>query len=62
MEKANIEYLLNIFKELTTEMPQEMIWREDGDSIELRSLGDSTVQDFGGDNWNLISSRLFEVA
>jgi hypothetical protein len=37
MENANIEYLMNIFRELTTEMPDELINRENGDIIELRS-------------------------
>ena len=37
MENANIEYLMNIFRELTTEMPDELIYRENGDIIELRS-------------------------
>ena len=39
MERANVEYLMNIFKELTTELPQDLIYRENGDSIELKSLG-----------------------
>jgi hypothetical protein len=42
MEKANKEYLINIFKELTTELPQDLIYRENGDSIELKSLGSLT--------------------
>ena len=37
MEKANKEYLINIFKELTTEMPQDLIYIENGDCIELKS-------------------------
>jgi hypothetical protein len=39
MENANFEYLLNIFRELTTELPHDLIYREDGDSIELKSIG-----------------------
>jgi hypothetical protein len=42
MEKANKEYLINIFKELTTELPQDLIYREDGDSIELKSFASMT--------------------
>ena len=42
MEKANKEYLINIFKELTTELPQDLIYRENGDSIELKRLGSLT--------------------
>lgn len=42
MEKANKEYLINIFKELTTELPQDLIYRENGDSIELKSLSSLT--------------------
>lgn len=36
MEKANIETLVNIFKALTTEMPEELLYRENGNRIELR--------------------------
>ncbi len=36
MEKANIETLVNIFKALTTEMPEELLYRENGSRIELR--------------------------
>ena len=38
MDKTNIESLINIFKELTTELPQEMIYRVSGDCIELKSM------------------------
>ena len=39
MENANIEYLLGIFRELTTELPEDLIYQENGDSIGLKSLG-----------------------
>ena len=42
MEKANKEYLINIFKELTTELPHDLIYSENGDCIELKSLGSLT--------------------
>lgn len=38
MENTNIEYLLGIFKELTTELPKELIYRETDDFFELKSL------------------------
>lgn len=38
MERNNIEYLLSIFRELTTELPQELVYHEDGDIIELKSF------------------------
>ena len=38
MDNTNIEYLLNIFKELTTELPKELIYRETDDFFELKSL------------------------
>lgn len=62
MERANIEYLLNIFKELTTELPNELIYRENDGCIELKSLEslrDTSSQDM---NWKLISSQTFEAA
>ena len=37
MENMNYEFLLSIFKELTTELPEELIYRETDDFFELRS-------------------------
>lgn len=38
MEKVNMEYLVSIFRELTTELPKELLYRETDDCIELKSL------------------------
>ena len=42
MEKANRDYLMNIFRELTTELPQDLIYIENGDCIELKSFASLT--------------------
>ena len=39
MEKANIETLVNIFKALTTEMPEELLYRENGSRIDTKNAG-----------------------
>ena len=38
MDKVNIDYLMDIFRALSTELPEQMLYRENGDSIELRTL------------------------
>ncbi len=38
MEILNMEYLVSIFRELTTELPKELLYRETDDFIELKSL------------------------
>ena len=65
MENANLEYLLKIFRELTTEMPDQMIYREDGDSIELKCAGsitDTPVMSLIDTGWNLIGNNISEAA
>lgn len=39
MDNANFDFILNIFTTLTGEIPEQMLYREDGNSIELRTLG-----------------------
>jgi len=65
MDNTNIEYLLNIFRELTTELPHELIYRENGDSIELKSIGsygDYQSHEVPERGWSFISDPLPEVA
>ena len=65
MDKTNIESLISIFKELTTELPQEMIYRVTGDSIELKTLesvGGAMVADSQLRDWNLVSSQMYGAA
>lgn len=62
MEKANIENLLNIFNQLTTELPQELIYRENNGCIELKSLdslGGSCTPDM---SWKLVSNQTYDFA
>ena len=65
MDKTNIESLISIFKELTTELPQEMIYRVSGDCIELKSM-DSFRETPGLDpadkSWRIISSQMYGAA
>lgn len=64
MDKANIDYILDIFKTLTTELPEQMLYRESGDTIELRTL-DSTMAyalDSNDKPWNLINCCMAEPA
>ena len=64
MNKINIDYALDIFRALTTELPDELLYRDSGDSIELRSPDsmDSLATDILGNGWNMIGSQMIEAA
>ena len=65
MNTANIDYILDIFRTITGDLPEQMLYREDGDSIELKTL-DSTGSGFSPDlrnnGWMMIGSRMVEAA
>lgn len=65
MDKNKINYILDIFRTLSTEVPEQMLYRENGDSIELRTL------DYSGDclplvpqdsGWKLVGCQMVEAA
>ena len=65
MDINNIEYIMDLFKTLTGEMPDQMLYRENGDSIELKTPDDSgngTMHDLQNAGWNLISCRIHAAA
>ena len=65
MDNANIEYILDIFRTLSTELPEQMLYREDGKNIELRTLDSiesSVTQELRDNGWSLISSLMTEAA
>ena len=65
MDKANIDYILDIFKTLSTELPEQMLYREDGENIALRtldSIGSSLAQELQNNGWSLIGSAMTEAA
>ena len=65
MDNANIEYILDIFRTLSTELPEQMLYREDGKNIELRtpdSIESSVTQELRDNGWSLISSLMTEAA
>lgn len=65
MEKAKIDYILDIFKTLTSELPEQMLYRDNGDSIELKtldSIGSCLPQALQNNGWKLIGCQMGEVA
>ena len=65
MDKNKIDYILDIFRTLSTEVPEQMLYRENGNSIELRtpdSTAGSMSMDLQDDGWNLIGCRMIEAA
>lgn len=65
MDMAKVDYILDVFKILTSELPEQMLYRENGDSIELRTL-DSIIgcppSESLGSGWKLIRSQVVEAA
>jgi hypothetical protein len=65
MDKTNVDFILDIFKTLSNELPDQMLYREDGDSIELRTLDsieECLSQDMQSNGWNLITSHAAAAA
>lgn len=65
MDNAKIDYILDIFRTLTSELPEQMLYRENGDSIELRTLDSimsCTPSESLGSGWKLIRSQMVEAA
>ena len=65
MDKANIDYIMDIFRILSNEVPDQMLYREDGDSIELRTIDDSAgclTRDALNNGWRLIGSQMAGAA
>ena len=65
MDNANIDYILDIFRTLSGELPEQMLYRENGDSIELKnpdSIGSDLSAALQGSGWDLIGTRMVEAA
>ena len=65
METANFEFILDIFKTLTTELPEQMLYRDNGDIIELRTVDSTEIIRHKGseDNgWKLVGCQTVEAA
>ena len=60
MNSANVDYILDIFRTLSSEVPEQMLYRENGDSIELRTPDSTPAMQAEG--WNLIGTRMIEAA
>ena len=65
MDTTKIDFIMNIFKTISTELPEQMLYREDGDTMELKTLdriGSCLPLDLQNSGWNLISSQAAQVA
>ena len=61
MDNTKIDYILDIFKTLTNELPEQMLFRENGDSLELKTLdgiGNCKLPDLQNSGWSLINSQI----
>ena len=65
MDTTKLDYIMNIFKTLTNELPDQMLYREDGDSIELKTLDsvdNRSALDMQNNGWLLIGSPIAAAA
>ena len=65
MDTSKVDFIMDIFKTLSTELPEQMLYREDGDSIELKtldSIGNCMTLELLNNGWQLIGSRVAEAA
>lgn len=61
MDTTKIEFIMDIFRTLSTELPDQMLFREDGDTMELKtldSIGNCLPMEMQSSGWNLISSQI----
>ncbi len=65
MENSKIDFILDIFRTLTSELPEQMLYRDNGDSFELKtfdSIGSCLSMDLQGNGWKLIGCQMGESA
>ena len=65
MDTNKIDYIMSIFKTLSTELPEQMLYREDGDTMELKtidSIGNCLPTELQSNGWNLVSSQMSGAA
>ena len=65
MDKNKLDYIMDIFRTLSTEVPEQMLYRENGDSIELRtpdSIAGCLPLDLQDNGWKLIGCQMVEAA
>ena len=61
MDKTNIDYIMDIFRTLSTEMPEQMLYRENENGMELKTA-DSITSDLQSSGWSLIGRTMTEAA
>ena len=65
MDTTKLDYIMNIFKTLTNELPDQMLYREDGDSIELKtldSIDNCSTLEMQNNGWMLIGNQVAVAA
>ena len=58
METANFDFILDIFKTLTNELPEQMMYREDEGSVELKTLDSAELGTFDSAELGTIDSSV----
>lgn len=64
-EMTNLEFIMDVFKTLAGELPEMMLYREDGDNMELKSIDSlegCMAMDMQSSGWDLVGSPVAQVA
>ena len=61
MDKTNFDYIMDIFRTLSTEMPDQMLYRENENGMELKTA-DSITANLQNSGWSLIGRTMTEAA
>ena len=65
MDKVNIDYLMDIFRAISTELPEQMLYRDNGDSIELKtpdSIGNSVDSNIESGNISHLGHGIYHLS
>ena len=61
MDKTNFDYIMDIYRTLSTEMPDQMLYRENENGMELKTA-DNITSDLQNSGWSLIGRTMTEAA
>ncbi|MBQ6389591.1 MAG: hypothetical protein IJH90_08205 [Mogibacterium sp.] len=65
MDMTKIDFIMNVFKTLSTDVPDQMLFRDNGECIELKtpdSIGTCLPLDLQDNGWRLVGCRIGEAA
>lgn len=65
MDKTKIDFIMNVFRTLSTDVPDQLLFRDNGDCIELKtpdSIGTCLPLDLQDHGWSLVGYPIGKAA